>query len=172
MQPSTIVSITVGTAVTGFLAYAVYFDYQRRNNPEFRKALKRESKRQARLAREENEAQGQRQKAEIKAAVQEAMDEGFPTDIEEKEAFFLQQISAGEQMANDGSDPIAAALCFYKGLKVYPEPRSLIGIYDNTVPKNVLEILAQMVSHDKSLNVGSFGESRDSGSESGAPGVE
>lgn len=66
-----------------------------------------------------------------------------------------------------GSDPIGAALCFYKGLKVYPEPRSLIGIYDNTVPKNVLEILAQMVSHDKSLNVGSFGESKDSGSESG-----
>lgn len=73
------------------------------------------------------------------------------------------------QSANDilGSDPVGAALCFYKGLKVYPEPRSLIGIYDNTVPKNVLEILAQMVSHDKSLNVGSFGESKDSGSESG-----
>jgi len=116
--------------------------------------------------------------------VQEAQDEGFPTDIEEKEAFFLQQISQGEAMANDGtvmtvrqvgntltlptgSDPIGAALCFYKGLKVYPEPRSLIGIYDNTVPKNVLEILAQMVSHDKNLNVGSFGESKDSGSESG-----
>lgn len=66
-----------------------------------------------------------------------------------------------------GSDPVGAALCFYKGLKVYPEPRSLIGIYDNTVPKNVLEILAQMVSHDKDLNVGSFGETKDSGSESG-----
>ena len=66
-----------------------------------------------------------------------------------------------------GSDPIAAALCFYRGLKVYPEPRSLIGIYDNTVPKNVLEILAQMVSYDRNLDVGTFGESRDSGSESG-----
>lgn len=71
-----------------------------------------------------------------------------------------------------GSDPIGAALCFYKGLKVYPEPTSLIGIYDNTVPKNVLEILAQMVSHDRNLNVGSFGESKDSGSESGGHGVE
>lgn len=35
--------------------------------------------------------------------MQEALDEGFPTDIEEKEAFFLQQISQGEQMANDGT---------------------------------------------------------------------
>lgn len=161
----------------------MYFDYQRRNNPEFRRALKRDARRQARIAKEQTEAQGKRQREEIKAALQEALEEGFPTNIEEKEAFFLQQISQGEAMANDdsmfsndlrdsanpwsGSDPVAAALCFYKGLKVYPEPRSLIGIYDNTIPKHVLAILAQMVSLDKDLNVGSFGESRDSGSESG-----
>jgi mitochondrial import receptor subunit TOM20 len=67
-----------------------------------------------------------------------------------------------------GSDPVTAALCFYKGLKVYPEPSSLIGIYDNTVPKDVLEILAVMVSQDKNLNVGSFGADKEaSGSESG-----
>ena len=83
------------------IAYAVYFDYQRRNNPDFRKALKRDARKQARLAKEENEAQGQRLKQEIKAAVEEALEEGFPTDIEEKEAFFLQQISQGEAMAND-----------------------------------------------------------------------
>ena len=59
-------------------------------------------------------------------------------------------------------------MCFYKGLKVYPEPSSLIGIYDNTVPKDVLEILAVMVAQDKNLNVGSFGaEKEGSGSESG-----
>lgn len=66
-----------------------------------------------------------------------------------------------------GSDPVEAAVCFYKGLKVYPEPSSLIQIYDNTIPKHVLEILAQLVSLDKDLKVGSFGQSRDSGSESG-----
>ena len=65
-----------------------------------------------------------------------------------------------------GSDPVAAALCFYKGLKVYPEPKALIGIYDTTVPKDVLEILAAMVAQDKSLKVGSFGGDG-SGSESG-----
>jgi import receptor subunit TOM20 len=65
-----------------------------------------------------------------------------------------------------GSDPIAAALCFYKGLKVYPEPKALIGIYENTVPENVLKILAQMVVQDKDLKVGSFGTSGP-GSDSG-----
>ena len=67
-----------------------------------------------------------------------------------------------------GSDPVGAALCFYKGLKAYPEPKSLIGIYENTVPKDVQEILAIMVSQDRNLNVGSFGASSEkSGSESG-----
>jgi import receptor subunit TOM20 len=69
-----------------------------------------------------------------------------------------------------GSDPIGAALCFYKGLKVYPEPQSLISIYDNTVPKDILEILAIMVAQDKNLKVGNFGASSEA-SDSG-PGVE
>lgn len=85
------------------LAYAVYFDYKRRNDPEFRKALKRESRRQARIAKEEAEIQGKQQREEIKSAVQEAIDEGFPTDIEEKEAFFMQQIAQGEALAGDGT---------------------------------------------------------------------
>ncbi|ETI21405.1 hypothetical protein G647_07752 [Cladophialophora carrionii CBS 160.54] len=170
MKTSTIVSISVGTVVTGLIAYAVYFDYRRRNDPEFRKALKRESRRQARLAKEEAEVQGKQKREDIKAAVQEAIEEGFPTDIEEKEAFFMQQIAQGEALAGDGSDTIGAALCFYKGLKVYPEPQSLIGIYDNTVPKDILEILAVMVAQDKNLKVGNFGASSET-SDSG-PGVE
>jgi mitochondrial import receptor subunit TOM20 len=138
--------------------------------------LKRESRRQARVAKEESEAQNKKQRELIKTAVREALEEGFPTDLEEREAYFMQQISTGEQLAGEGmpireestahaeqltsysgSDPIAAALCFYRGLKVYPEPSSLINIYDNTVSKDILEILALMVAQDKNLNVGNFG---------------
>jgi mitochondrial import receptor subunit TOM20 len=157
-------------------AYAVYFDHKRRSDPDFRRALKRESRRQARVAKEESEAQSKQQRELIKAAVREALEEGFPTDLEEREAYFMQQISTGEQLASEGmliqekttactgsltlysgSDPIAAALCFYRGLKVYPEPSSLINIYDNTVSKDILEILALMVAQDKNLKVGKFG---------------
>jgi mitochondrial import receptor subunit TOM20 len=56
-------------------------------------------------------------------------------------------------------------LCFYKALKVYPEPKTLINIYDNTVPKDVMEILAIMCAQDKELNQ-KVGVSA-SGSESG-----
>ncbi|ETN41622.1 uncharacterized protein HMPREF1541_03558 [Cyphellophora europaea CBS 101466] len=167
MKTSTIVSISVGTAVAGLAAYAVYFDYRRRNDPEFRRALKKESRRQARMQKEAAEVQGKQQKEEIKAAVREAIEEGFPTDLEEREAFFMQQIAQGEQLASEaGSDPVGAALCFYKGLKVYPEPTSLISIYDNTVSKDVLEILAVMVSQDKNLKVGNFGADKEDLSDS------
>lgn len=125
MKTTTIVSISAGTLITGALgksprnlistvstfwrladlmlqAYAIYFDYRRRNDPEFRKQLKRESRRQARIAKEVAEEQGKQQKEEIKKAVREAIEEGFPTDLEEKEAYFMQQISQGEQLAGDG----------------------------------------------------------------------
>ncbi len=69
-----------------------------------------------------------------------------------------------------GSDQVEAALCFYKALKVYPQPRDLISIYDKTVPKPVLDILAEMIASDPSISVGPFGAG--SGSDSGAPGVE
>ena len=51
-------------------------------------------------------------------------------------------------------------MAFYKALKVYPQPKDLISIYDKTVPKEVLEILAEMVAMDPALKLGTFtGES-------------
>ena len=64
-----------------------------------------------------------------------------------------------------GSDQVEAALCFYKALKVYPQPGDLISIYDKTVAKPVLDILAEMVALDSSIKVGPFGGGQ--GSESG-----
>ena len=39
---------------------------------------------------------------------------------------------------------------------MYPQPKDLIAIYDKTVPKEVLELLAEMVAMDSSLKLGSF----------------
>lgn len=84
------------------LAYAVYFDYRRRNDPQFRKQLKKESKRQAKAAKEEAEAQTVRQREALREAVEEAKAEGFPTDVEEREAYFMQEVARGEQLSGDG----------------------------------------------------------------------
>lgn len=98
LKPSTIAAIGVGTVVTGVLAYAVYFDHRRRTDPEFRRALKRDSKKQARAAKEEAEAQGKEQKKAIRDAVARANEEGFPQDPEEVEAYFMQEVARGEGM--------------------------------------------------------------------------
>ncbi|PYH89114.1 putative mitochondrial import receptor subunit [Aspergillus ellipticus CBS 707.79] len=152
MRTSTLVAATAGTIVTGLLAYAVYFDHKRQTDPDFRKSLKRNNRRLARAVKEEVEAQGAMQREVIKAAMQQAREEGFPTDLEEKEAYFMGQVARGESLC--GEDQIEAALSFYKALKVYPQPKDLIAIYDKTVPKEVLEILADMVALDAGLKLG------------------
>ena len=85
----------------GPAGYAVYFDHKRRTDPEFRKALKRESRREARAAKEEAEAQGEQQKGAIRAAMDEAKEEGFPTDVEEREAYFMNEVGRGEALCQD-----------------------------------------------------------------------
>lgn len=80
-----------------------------------------------------------------------------------------------------GSDLIETALCFYRALKVYPNPRELINIYDKTVPKvglcrfgqtilyadiqqPVLDILAEMIAVDTSIPVGGSKSTSEAGS--------
>ena len=62
-------------------------------------------------------------------------------------------------------DQIEAALCFYKALKVYAQPRNLMSIYDSTVPKPVLDILAEMIAMDSGIDIplGSDASSFDNG---------
>lgn len=93
----------MGTIAASFIAYAVYFDHRRRNDPEFRKQLKRDSKKQARAAKEEAEAQGKEQKKSIREAVERANAEGYPKDPEEIEAYFMQEVAQGEGMCQSGA---------------------------------------------------------------------
>jgi hypothetical protein len=55
-----------------------------------------------RAAKEEAEAHTIRQREAIKTAVAEAKEEGFPSDVEEKEAYFMNEVARGEQLSQDG----------------------------------------------------------------------
>lgn len=98
VKTSTIVAASVGTAVTGLAAYAIYFDYKRRSDPEFRKQLKKESKRQHRAAKEEAEGAEKRERQELRAMVDEAVEEGWPQAAEEKETYFMEEVGMGEKL--------------------------------------------------------------------------
>ncbi|RGP73723.1 mitochondrial import receptor subunit tom-20 [Fusarium longipes] len=172
VQTSALVTASVATAAAAILGYAAYFDYQRRNQAEFRRNLRRNERKQARVAKEEAEASTQQQRQSIRIRVEEAKEEGFPSGVEEREAFFNEQVMAGEMLSQDPSKALESALAFYKGLKVYPAPGDLIRIYDSTVPKArpiskvpcdenhlltslqpILDILAEMIAYDSSLDI-------------------
>jgi hypothetical protein len=40
-----------------------------------------------------------------------------------------------DKEADTESQKLEAALCFFRALKVYPQPDELVNIYDKTVPK-------------------------------------
>ena len=135
ISTTTIVLSVTGLVAASGLAYALYFDHKRRSDPEFRRNLKKQHKKISKQNEAASIEAERSQKERIKAAVEDANEEGFPRDPEETEGYFMQEVARGEGMCTDGSDPIDAALCFYRALKVYPQPRELISIYDKTVPK-------------------------------------
>ncbi|CAK7239535.1 MAG: mitochondrial import receptor subunit tom20 [Sporothrix thermara] len=152
-QQSLIATASVAAVATGIVAYALYFDHRRRTQPEFRRDLRRNERRQARAEKELAQQQTVKQREVIKLAVELAKAEGFPSSVEEKEAFFLDQVSKGEALGSDPTQVIESALHFYKALKVYPTPGDLIRIYDQTVSKPILDVLAEMIAFDSELNI-------------------
>lgn len=117
IRPSTIIAATIGTAAAAFVGYAVYFDHRRRTDPEFRKALKREAKREARIAKSQQDEQGQQQRAQIKAMLDETAEEGFPTNDQEKEGYFMEHVAMGERLQSEGEfDYVPASKSALPGL--------------------------------------------------------
>ncbi|ODA76292.1 hypothetical protein RJ55_08137 [Drechmeria coniospora] len=153
VQTSTVVTASVASAAAAIVAYAAFFDYRRRSQADFRRTLRRNERRQARTEKEVAEASTRAQRDAIKAKVNAAKEEGFPTGVEEREAFFNEQVMTGEMLSSDSSKSVESALAFYKGLKVYPAPGDLIKIYDSTVPKPILDILAEMIAYDSTLDI-------------------
>ena len=86
-------------------AYAVWFDYKRRSEPDFRRGLRRNERRQVRVEKEEAKASSQQQRQRVKNAVAAAVDEGFPTDPSEREMYFMEQVSKGEVLGSDREFP-------------------------------------------------------------------
>lgn len=137
----------VSVAAAGVLAYAVYFDYNRRTSPEFRKQLKkRQAKQQKQAAKAQEESRKSKLLAVKKALADDLAANPIPTDLAKKEEFFMEQVATGEQLSNNPDTKIDAALRFYKALAVYPNPTDIMGIYQKTVPEDVYELLVMMIA--------------------------
>ncbi|TIA90211.1 hypothetical protein E3P99_01686 [Wallemia hederae] len=147
-------TIAAATAVVGFASYAVYFDYKRRNDTEFRKSLKKAAVKQGKAEKAAAEKGAKEMQVAIKAAVLEANVEveAFKrsvTGAEQGEAYFMQNVGNGEVLASMGPESaLKAATAFFKALKVYPSPVELLMIYERTVPPHIFQLVMQMTSQE------------------------
>jgi Flp pilus assembly protein TadB len=93
----------LGSLAVAAVGYAVFFDYQRRNNPEFRK----------KLANQRREAQKLKQKKQDIQTVDkiDLPEKPIPTTNEGREQYFMQNLQLGEQLMQQG---------FLKLIKVLP----------------------------------------------------
>lgn len=56
------------------------------------------------MAKEAKEVEGKQQQEAIKRAMEEAQEEGFPSDIEEREAYFMKEVAEGEARNVEGTN--------------------------------------------------------------------
>ena len=144
-MPST-ATITASTVLLGALSYLVYFDYQRRHSPEFRRELRRKNTKFYKEKDNAVKASKKQQRQEIEQLINTSLEESpLPRDLQAREQFFLSEIARADTLVN-GGQLVEAALAFYRALMSYPQPMELLGLYEKSVqPQEVLELVRTMV---------------------------
>lgn len=132
---------------TTFVGYAACFDYKRRSSPEFRKNLKKRALKSEKESKIKASESNKLELQQVKAALQADLAANpIPTDLAEKEKFFMEQVALGEEIASKSNLRIDAAICFYKALAVYPNPTDILGIYQRSIPEDVYKIVVMMIA--------------------------
>lgn len=149
--------ITAGAIAAGVVSYLAYFDYQRRHSTEFRKNLRAQNKRFSQVKQSVEKEQKQQQRAEITQLIDSSLEESpIPSGLQEREQFFIAEVSRADQLTNSGQY-VEAALAFYRALASYPQPMELLGFYEKSIqPKEVLEAVRTMVVMRPPLEIASF----------------
>lgn len=114
-----------GIAVGSLVAYAIYFDYRRRTDVNFRKQLRtwffvtaagfwrcssyalfqgKDKKRVAKsqTSSEASASSGGVEESDLKNALEQVRKEEVPATAEEKEGYFMSQVAMGEQLCARG----------------------------------------------------------------------
>ncbi|SNX82599.1 related to mitochondrial import receptor subunit TOM20 [Melanopsichium pennsylvanicum] len=160
MKTSQIVLTSLSALGIAGVGYAIYFDHRRRNDPVFRKSLRKESKKSSKAEKKAAAQRSQQEDVFIQELLQEVRAPGtFPAGVEEREQYFLKYVSLGEQLFAMGTDKyLDAAAAFFRALKVYPQPVELIMIYQKAVPKEVFDTIMRIVSKDVATGGGEGSE--------------
>lgn len=170
-NPLKIALTATGVLAAATVGYAVYFDYRRRNDAVFRKNILKEYKKVDKKVKHAQEAGKEQIQAALKRAIALANAEPVPTTAEGKEQFFMEQVALAEQLAARSPEfYVAAAISFYKALKVYPAPQELIMIYQKSLPPAVFDLVMELISLE--INAAASSSSSSSGSRGGGPQIK
>ncbi|KAI5480715.1 mitochondrial import receptor subunit TOM20 [Pseudohyphozyma bogoriensis] len=150
-----VVLATLSVCALAGLGYALVADHSRRSS-----AASSSSRRQ----RGQTEGSGKKGEQEstlatpeqveelLLGAVVEVGKEQVSEDVAGRERYFLEQVSYAEQLAKKGEQYyVAAAVCFYKALRIYPEKDTLLPILEKTQPSVVYLYLLELVKLDATL---------------------
>lgn len=150
----TITGVLAALSLTG---YAVYFDYKRRSNPQFRKQLRHKIKKQEALEKKEQEEAKQVKLQNVREFLtQELATDPIPSDPTQREATFTTNVEIGERLSMTPGKELESASKFYKALSVYPNPADLLGIYQRSVPEAVYEYIVMMIAILPPANISTF----------------
>ncbi|SAM06984.1 hypothetical protein [Absidia glauca] len=147
MKTQNVTLYAIGAAAVLGIGYLVYFDYKRQNDPNFKKQLKRERKKAAKIAKASEEEDKNAKIKLIETVITAAAHETYPKTPEDMEKYFMAQVAEGEGLCAKGEAFYNdAVLPFYKAIKVYPAPKELINIYQQTLPQPVFETVINILA--------------------------
>ncbi|KAH3902921.1 related to Mitochondrial import receptor subunit TOM20 [Saccharomycodes ludwigii] len=147
----------ITTATLALFGYAIYFDYQRRSNTEFRNSLK---KRQFKYDKDLASAKEQEKRTKLVELKQyltvELLKNPIPTNPESYESSFPSLVEQGEKLSGVPGKELEASLQFYKALSIYPNPANLLSIYQRSIPEAIYDNIVLMIAVLPPSNVSSF----------------
>ncbi|KAI8340792.1 hypothetical protein BC941DRAFT_371277 [Chlamydoabsidia padenii] len=144
MKSTTLGLVSTCVVVIAGITFVIYYDYQRRKNSTYPRKKSTEKRREIKQA-------VKRSKRDTLSTIQKVLDQvaqdEYPTLTEEKEAYFMNQVSQGESLVAKGETYYHdSVLPFYRALKVYPKPLDLIMMYQKTVPDAIFQMIISIMS--------------------------
>ncbi|EDV95475.1 GH17969 [Drosophila grimshawi] len=137
MSSKTLLAFTVGTAGAFILGYCIYFDQQRRSDPDYRKKV--HHRRQCK----QKELKYQTSSEELDAS----------PDLNDSETMqrFLNEIKLGEQLISQGN--MADGICHLgNAIMMCDQPMKMLCTLRTSLPKDVLESLILKLGETQNMS--------------------
>ncbi|KAK7207559.1 hypothetical protein BZA70DRAFT_271623 [Myxozyma melibiosi] len=142
-------SVAIASAAAlGAVSYAIYFDYQRRNSPEFRRRLRKSEKKYQQSIEKSKKKAFEESKGALKLAIITSLTEDpiRVSSAQEFEGFMMKELTEIDAYIREGGKRInEMVVCMYRLLVVHPMPQQIMEALKETVPAEAMLSLAEVM---------------------------